>query len=128
MCRWCGLLIRREDGEIIDRTRTFCGPECVTHYQLRADPSRMRQHVFFRDNGKCAACGFVHLYLDGDWEADHVLPLMVAWGNPDYWSPDNVVVLCIKPCHSEKSARDLREYRRKFRRKVAHILKEIDGD
>jgi len=86
----------------------------------------MRQHVFFRDKGRCAACGTIHPYLDGDWEADHVLPLMISWGDPSFFEPENVVILCTKPCHTEKSARDLREYRRKFRRKVAYILGEID--
>jgi len=126
MCKFCGLLIKRDDGTL-DRKKTFCGPECVTHYQLRADPQKMRQHVFFRDNGKCAACGTIHPYLDGEWEADHVRALMVAFGDPAFWEPDNVVILCISPCHKEKSARDLREFRRKYRRKVAHILREIDG-
>lgn len=125
MCKWCGLLIRKVDGDI-DRKKTFCGPECVTHFQLRADPQKMRQHIFFRDQGKCAACGFEHPYLDGEWEADHIKPLMMAFASPDFWEPDNVALLCITPCHKEKSARDLRQFQRKLRRKVSRILREID--
>lgn len=126
LCKWCGLLIRKEDGSL-DRKKTFCGPVCTTHYQLRADPQKMRQHVFFRDEGKCSACGFVHPYLDGEWEADHTRPLMMAFGDPQYWNPENVTLMCVNPCHKIKSARDLLEFQRKFRRKVSRILADIEA-
>lgn len=124
LCHWCGLWIKDEAGKV--RTgQKFCGPVCHTHYSLRADPQKMRQHVFFRDGGKCAACGTVHPYLDGEWEADHVRPLMIAFADPAAWDPDNVVILCIRPCHLEKSASDRRKYRAKFRRKAKAIWDEI---
>lgn len=128
MCRWCGLWVRDSAGAIA-RDQRFCGPVCRTHFQLRADPAKMRQHVFFRDGGRCAQCGTVHPYIDGDWEADHVIPLMVAYADPRLWEPDNVVVLCTSPnkCHYRKSAEDRRTYRQKYRKKVARILNEI-GD
>lgn len=125
MCRWCGLLIRDDQG-VLDTSKTFCGTPCKTHYQLRADPTKMREHVFFRDAGVCAACGTKHQYLDGDWEADHVKALMVAYGDPEYWEPDNVVILCTKPCHVKKSRQDRQKYRKEYRLKVREILDEIE--
>lgn len=121
MCRWCGLWIKDATGAIL-RYEKFCGPVCRTHYSLRADPKMMRRHVFFRDNGACADCGTVHSYLDGDWEADHIVPLMVAFDDPSLWEPDNVRILCTTPCHVRKSADDRHLYRRKYRKKVAFIL------
>jgi len=126
MCRWCGLWIKDADGNVLSEQK-FCGAPCKTHYQLRADPQKMRQHVFFRDGGKCARCGYVHPYLDGDWEADHVIPLMIGLSDPALFEPDNVVVMCTAPnrCHYDKSAEDRRTYRKKFRRTMRDIYAEI---
>lgn len=121
ICAWCGLHIKNADGSI-NRSETFCGPVCHTHYQLRADPTRMRQFVFFRDHGICAACQRVHLYIDGDWQADHVRPLFRAGGDPSYWNPENVVLLCTDPCHKAKTRADRKRYRGKRRR-----LREIEN-
>ena len=125
MCRWCALWIKDAAGKI-DYDAPFCGPVCKTHYQLRADPQKMRQHVFFRDGGKCACCPTVFQYLDDEWEADHIIPLMIALWDPKAWEPDNVRLLCM-PCHKKKSADDRRKYRKKFRRRAHHIYDEI-GD
>lgn len=92
---------------------------------LRADPKKMREHVFFRDDGVCARCGKKHESLNADWEADHVMPLMVAFGDPRFWEPSNVVILCL-PCHKKKSAEDRRRYRKKQRRKWQERLIEED--
>lgn len=127
ICRWCGITILKEDGSV-NRRKTFCTQVCVTYYLVRADPSKMREFVFFRDRGKCARCGFQHLFLQGEWEADHVLPLMIAFGDPSYWEPDNVVLLCTTPCHKDKSAEDRRKYRKKHRRRWANIYADETGD
>lgn len=117
LCRWCLLPIRKPDGTI-NMTRSFCGPVCVTHFQLRVDPQKMRQHVFYRDNGVCAKCGRKHTSVRSkEWEADHVIPLMVSFGDPRYWEPENVVVLCTDPCHKIKTGEDRRRYRKKYREK-----------
>lgn len=126
ICRWCRLVIKRRDGSV-NRRRTFCSKVCVTHYLLRADPRRMRRHVFYRDKGVCGDCGYQHHYLHGDWEADHILPLMIAFGDPGYWEPDNVVVLCKTPCHRNKSAADRRKYRKRDRREIARRIQDLES-
>lgn len=115
ICRWCGIVIIGPTGAP-NRRKTFCGPICVTHHLLRSDPSCMRRHVFYRDRGKCAACGFEHKILNGDWELDHRLPLMISLGDPTFWEPENCQILCESPCHKEKSASDRRKYRKRERR------------
>jgi 5-methylcytosine-specific restriction endonuclease McrA len=110
MCRWCGLKTK-------DKAK-FCSNVCRTHYLLRADPQRMRQYVFFRDFGICHECGKTHFYLTDDWEADHILPLFIAYGDPEFWEPTNVRLLCVK-CHKKKTAEDRRKYKKQ---KPAKIL------
>jgi 5-methylcytosine-specific restriction endonuclease McrA len=72
----------------------------------------MRRHVFLRDDGVCADCGAQHRYLDGDWQADHVKPLFMAFGDRSFWEPTNVQILCTDPCHKRKSAADRVRYER----------------
>lgn len=108
-CRWCAKPILRTDG-IINRKKTFCNKGCVGQYLLRADPKVMRQHVFFRDKGRCYDCGKVWTYLTDEWDADHIKPLYTAYGNLAFWEPENVVILCRKPCHQQKSYRDRMKY------------------
>jgi len=108
-CTWCLSDILNKDGTP-NRRRTFCGPRCVTEYTLRADPQVMRRHVFFRDEGKCAACKKQHFYMDGPWQADHIQPLFMAFADPSFWEPENVQILCTDPCHKAKSLADLRKY------------------
>lgn len=117
-CRWCGLEIRDPDGKP-NRRKTFCGPICVTHFLLRSDPQKMRLHVFFRDDGVCYICGFKHYHLKGPWQADHVKPLFIAYGDPSFWEETNVKIICNRPCHIEKSAADRRKYKKKRPQRVA---------
>lgn len=34
----------------------------------------------------------------------------MAFGNPDFWEPENVQVLCSDPCHKAKSKSDMEKY------------------
>jgi 5-methylcytosine-specific restriction endonuclease McrA len=43
---------------------------------------------------------------------------MIAFGDPKFWEPDNVVILCKDPCHKVKSASDRRKYRKRDRRLI----------
>ncbi len=108
-CRWCDQPILKVNGSLNLR-KTFCNRACVGHYLLRADQKVMRQHVFFRDNGRCYDCGKVWRYLTDEWDADHVKPLYAAFGDLSFWEPDNVVVLCRDPCHKLKNNRDRIKY------------------
>lgn len=105
ICTWCRVDILKKDGTP-NLARTFCSPRCVTEYKLRTDPAVMRLHIFFRDEGRCADCGKQHFYVNTDWQADHIEPLAEAHGDPAYWEPENVQLLCTDPCHKRKSAAD----------------------
>src|SRR6202789_1431988 len=50
LCRWCELEI------LAKRRRTFCSDYCVHQWRLRTDPGYLRDQVFARDRGICAAC------------------------------------------------------------------------
>src|SRR5215468_5090538 len=49
LCRWCNL-------EVPEGRRTFCSDWCVHEWRLRTDPGYLRDQVFERDKGVCAAC------------------------------------------------------------------------
>src|SRR5260370_7070836 len=50
LCRWC----RQETPK---GRFTFCSDGCVHEWRLRTDPGYLREQVFRRDRGVCAACG-----------------------------------------------------------------------
>jgi 5-methylcytosine-specific restriction protein A len=121
LCRWCELEI------LARRRRTFCSDYCVHQWRLRTDPGYLRDQVFARDRGICAACqaDTVSIYaalkracgparaaglsLYGMksiasrrslWDADHILPVAEGGGQCDL---DNLRTLCV-PCHREATA------------------------
>jgi 5-methylcytosine-specific restriction protein A len=121
LCRWCELEI------LAKRRRTFCSDYCVHQWCLRTDPGYLRDQVFARDRGICAACqaDTVAIYnalkrargaaraaglsLYGMksitsrrslWDADHILPVAEGGGQCDL---DNLRTLCL-PCHREVTA------------------------
>ncbi|UTC29555.1 HNH nuclease [Brevundimonas phage vB_BpoS-Bambus] len=91
----------------------------------------MRQHVFLRDKGECASCGVVWRFLSDAWEADHVIPLFLAFGDWSFWEPENVQILCKDPCHKAKSKSDMARYGfvidRKNRKPVKTLKQPIVG-
>lgn len=109
ICTWCIQPILRADGTV-NRRRRWCSQTCVGHYLLRTDPKVWRQHIFFRDDGFCADCGKQHRYNNGDWQADHIQPLFLAFGAAEFWEPENLQILCTDPCHKKKSADDMKKY------------------
>ena len=121
LCRWCDLEI------LAKRRRTFCSDYCVHQWRLRTDPGYLRDQVFARDRGICAACqaDTVAIYaalkrargparaaglrLYGIksittrrslWDADHIRPVAEGGGQCDL---DNLRTLCV-PCHREATA------------------------
>ena len=121
LCRWCDLEI------LAKRRRTFCSDYCVHQWRLRTDPGYLRDLVFARDRGICAACqaDTVAIYnalrrargkartaglsLYGMksitarrslWDADHILPVAEGGGQCDL---DNLRTLCLL-CHREATA------------------------
>lgn len=50
LCRQCSV-------EVPKTRRSFCSDRCVHDWKLRSNPGYLRQQVFIRDRGICAACG-----------------------------------------------------------------------
>lgn len=114
-CRWCG-------SEVAGRRLTFCSDACVHARKLRTDPGYLREQVFARDRGVCAACGLDTEALRKDkrkldwasrrrfekdwgrrkhlWDADHIIPVAEGGGECDL---SNMRTLCLK-CHREATA------------------------
>jgi 5-methylcytosine-specific restriction enzyme A len=114
LCRWCQI-------ETPKGRRTFCSDGCVHEWKLRTDAGYLREHVFQRDRGICAACGADTEMLRRDkrkldfaarrrfekewgvtglsrrslWDADHILPVCEGGGECDL---SNIRTLCLK-CH-----------------------------
>ena len=132
LCRWCDLEI------IAKRRRTFCSDYCVHQWRLRTDPGYLRDQVFARDRGRCAACHIdtvaayaalrrargparaAGLRLYGMktissrrslWDADHILPVAEGGGQCDI---DNIRTLCLL-CHRDATA----QLRARLKRKEA---------
>lgn len=119
LCRWCAIEVPRG-------RRTFCSADCVHEWKLRTDPGYLREQVFARDHGLCAACGTDTERLRKElrkldyrarrqflkewklhegcrrslWEADHVVPVAEGGGECDL---ENMRTLCLK-CHRAATA------------------------
>lgn len=106
-CVWCGKTIMREDGLRLNLRRKR-HEECLTQLLVRLRPDAMRRFVWRRDAGLCGwpGCNRKH-DLFGHWDADHIKPLYLADGDPSFWAPENVRILCRDPCHKLKSREDM---------------------
>jgi 5-methylcytosine-specific restriction endonuclease McrA len=119
LCRWCS-------QETPKGRFTFCSEKCVHEWKLRTDPGYLREKVFERDRGVCAACGADTEVLRRDkrkldyaarrrferdwgvsgesrrslWDADHILPVCEGGGECDL---TNIRTLCLK-CHRRATA------------------------
>ncbi|GGA75274.1 hypothetical protein GCM10011507_28300 [Edaphobacter acidisoli] len=136
LCRWCDLEI------LAKRRRTFCSDYCVHQWRLRTDPGYLREQVFSRDRGICAACGIdavaawnalkrsrgtaraAGLRLYGMksiasrrslWDADHIRPVAEGGGQCDL---DNLRTLCLL-CHREATAALRKRLRQREKRTIA---------
>jgi 5-methylcytosine-specific restriction endonuclease McrA len=114
ICRWCSLEVPR--GRF-----TFCSEYCVHEWKLRSQPGYLRDQVFLRDRGVCAACAtdtiaalrqlrssrgarrqaLLQQWRLGKrrrkslWDADHIIPVIEGGGECDL---DNLRTLCLR-CH-----------------------------
>src|SRR5512140_1067765 len=115
LCRWCSL-------EVPTRRFTFCSDACVHEWKLRTDPGYLRERVFERDHGVCAACGLDTEAMRRDkrkldyrarkqfekdwggrrhlWDADHIVPVAEGGGECDL---SNMRTLCLR-CHRAATA------------------------
>ena len=115
VCRRCG-------APVPAGRYTFCSEACVHAWKLRTDPGYLREQVFLRDKGVCAACGVNTETLRKEkrrldfaarrlferewgrrrhlWDADHIVPVAEGGGECDL---ANMRTLCLK-CHREATA------------------------
>lgn len=119
LCRWC-------EAEVPRGRRSFCSDVCVHAWRLRTDPGYLREQVFLRDKGVCAACGTDTVALRAHmrkldyaarrrflkewqltersrrsmWDADHILPVAEGGGECDL---SNMRTLCLK-CHRQATS------------------------
>lgn len=120
-CRWCDKALLKADGSP-DLRRNW-HPDCAEAYMIRNHPARLKEAVWKRDKGVCAACGADHgtprlaawhwpdrkpnaywLAQDGSWEADHIVPLKDGGA----FDLENVQTLCASPCHRDKTVAENR--------------------
>jgi 5-methylcytosine-specific restriction endonuclease McrA len=107
LCRGCGEPVRKSDGSP-DRRRRWHAV-CAHDYLLTRDPMYVRYVVWRRDRGLCASCGrdcnprpdyeARRHAVTGNWEADHVQPLIAGGG----FDLSNLQTLCTA-CHRSKTA------------------------
>lgn len=71
-------------------------------------PREARRYAFVKFKGECQECGFFSPLM-GDFDVDHIKPLFEAFGDPSYYEPENLQLLC-KECHKTKSGEDLKRY------------------
>lgn len=97
-----------------DKRKHNCSAECTKEWMCKTSPTAMRQAVFERDKGICAACGadtmigwvrsplWRHIARGtGDrWQADHIKPVIEGGGECGL---GNYRTLCI-PCHKAETA------------------------
>lgn len=119
LCRWCQL-------EVPAGRFSFCSDWCVNEWRLRTDPGYLREQLFVRDRGICAACGIdtqaayfelrrsrgakkqrlleqwglARLHRKSLWDADHILAVVEGGGECDL---ANIRTLCLR-CHQQATS------------------------
>ena len=81
-----------------------------------AIPDRVKDRVFAKYQGRCPKC--TRELRKGHWQCDHIIPLILGGRH----EAGNLQPLCTTPCHSAKSALDL-----KLKAKVARVRKKHLG-
>lgn len=121
VCRWCGEAIGETKTGRPSKARWHS--HCVNEYKLLFWPPHTRRAVWRRDKGVCYECGHQCAKKGEDgWHMDHILPLIDANGNLDYWRMGNLQTLC-GDCHTKKTSREATE--RAERRKTGKAKQEL---
>jgi 5-methylcytosine-specific restriction endonuclease McrA len=116
----------------------------VHEWKLRTNPGYLREQVFARDRGVCAACGLDTEALRKDkrkldwrarreferdwggrrnlWDADHIVPVVEGGGECDL---SNMRTLCLR-CHRAATA-ELRKRRSRKSHGTADASKQTEG-
>lgn len=80
-----------------------------------AIPPRVKVRVFNRYRGICPKC--TRKMEPGKWQCDHVIALT----NGGKHEEGNLQPLCTSPCHSQKTAQDVAEKSRVYRKRAKHL-------
>lgn len=119
LCRFCAT-------EVLPPRRTFCSGErtkysrrklngvwtvvvykqgygCVQEWCLRNSPKYAREAVFDRDQGVCALCGIKNS-RKGNWQADHIVPVILDGGECGLSNLRTLCLLCHKRVTKELRA------------------------
>jgi 5-methylcytosine-specific restriction protein A len=81
-----------------------------------AIPPRVKVRIFERAGGKCAKC---ERPIAGSVRPayDHIVPLIAGGGNRE----SNLQLLCVSPCHAEKTRADVAEKSMVARKRMKHL-------
>lgn len=77
-------------------------PEWVAKHDDQAIPPAVRDRVFAKHEGYCPKC--TRELRAGHWQCDHIIPLIIGGKHAE----SNLQPLCTTPCHSAKTALDVR--------------------
>jgi len=80
-----------------------------------AIPPRVIVRLALAQHGDCGMCG--RPLAPGHFAADHVRALVNGGTN----SEDNLMLVCVSPCHRDKSKLDVAEKSRVARKRAAHL-------
>ncbi len=100
-CRYCGDTLLDKNGKV--RTRASWHEDCLEEYKTIYWPGHTRDVIWIRDRGQCAKCPTKFNSKRGEWEVDHIRPLIEANGNIEFWKTPNLMTLC-GDCHKKKTA------------------------
>jgi 5-methylcytosine-specific restriction endonuclease McrA len=90
--------------------------EWIGSHDDQAIPPRVKVRIFQKADGKCANCGRP---IAGSVRPayDHIVPLIAGGRNRE----SNVQLLCVSPCHAEKTRADVAEKKLVARKHKKHI-------
>jgi 5-methylcytosine-specific restriction protein A len=91
-------------------------PEWIGKTDDTPVPDRVKLRVFEKFEGICPKC--TRELEPGAWECDHVIPLILGGANRE----TNLQPLCADPCHSSKTALDV-----KLKAKVERVRRHRAG-
>lgn len=90
-------------------------PEWIGKTDDTPVPDRVKLRVFEKFGGTCPKC--TRELQPGAWDCDHVIPLILGGKNRE----TNLQPLCADPCHSGKTALDVKLKARVERVKRRHV-------
>ncbi len=91
-------------------------PEWVGAHNDQPAPKRVKTRIYVRADGKCAICGrqtgskLRHAF-------DHIVALINGGENRE----SNLQLLCVSPCHSEKTKKDVAQKSKDYRVRAKHL-------